>query len=80
MPDAAPLRDGLNMLKYSDGRGVLTDLDISLKMIPCQHDGMEPAGLAKQILKVTPGFQVESIAYAAHALFSSHPDQIISLI
>ena len=66
MPDAEALWYGLDLLKISDTRGVLV---YQLKVTRGKYGGMVTTGLAKDILKVNPGFQVESVATAANAPF-----------
>lgn len=79
-PDAATLSFGLDLLKSSDTRSVLSQLDIPIDMIFGRLDALVPASVAKEISEVNPKIQVESLPGAAHAPFLSHTAQIASMI
>jgi pimeloyl-[acyl-carrier protein] methyl ester esterase len=79
-PDAAALRFGLDLLKTSDTRSVLAQLEIPIAMIFGRLDALVPVSVAKEISEVNPKIQVESLPDAAHAPFLSHTAQIASMI
>ena len=79
-PDAEVLKHGLDLLKISDTRSILAELEIPIKLILGIRDTLVPASLAKEILKVNSRIQGELITSAAHAPLLSHPDRFISLI
>lgn len=74
------LKFGLELLKHNDSRALLASLDLPIKLILGARDTLVPNSLAKEIVKVNPKIQVESLATAAHAPFLSHTAQFSALI
>ena len=79
-PDSEALQFGLDLLKQSDSRELLATLDLPIKFILGERDQLVPYGLAKEIIKVNPQIQVESLATAAHAPFLSHTTQFLAML
>lgn len=79
-PDTSALRFGLDLLKATDTRYVLSQLEIPISMIFGRLDALVPISVAKEISEVNPKIQVESLPDAAHAPFLSHTAQIASMI
>lgn len=79
-PIAEALFFGLELLKQSDSRSVLTKLDLPIKVILGGRDVLVPHALAKEIVHINPQIQVESLATAAHAPFLSHTDQFLTML
>ena len=79
-PDLRALRFGLDLLKNTDTRPILSNLQAPIQMILGQRDALLPSSLAHEIGKVNAKIQVELIATAAHAPFLSHTAQIASMI
>lgn len=79
-PDPEALQFGLDLLKQTDSRELLATLELPIKMILGERDQLVPGSLAKEIIKVNPQIQVESLATAAHAPFLSHSTQFLAMI
>jgi pimeloyl-[acyl-carrier protein] methyl ester esterase len=79
-PDAAALRFGLNLLKTTDTRSVLSEIEIPVDMVFGKRDALVPISVAKEISKINSKIRVESLADAAHAPFLSHTAQIAAMI
>ncbi|MFT5226676.1 MAG: pimeloyl-[acyl-carrier protein] methyl ester esterase [Polaribacter sp.] len=79
-PDVAALRFGLDLLKTTDTRSVLSQLEIPIDVIFGGLDALVPVKVAKEISEVNSRIQVELISDAAHAPFLSHTAQIASMI
>lgn len=79
-PDIEALKFGLDLLKQSDLRSVLADLDMPIKMIFGQRDTLVPNGVAKEICHINRNIEVESLATAAHAPFLSHTAQFLTML
>lgn len=79
-PDPEALQFGLDLLKQTDSRELLATLELPIKMILGERDQLVPGSLAKEIIKVNPQIQVESLATAAHAPFLSHSAQFLAMI
>ncbi len=79
-PDIEALGFGLDLLKHSDLRPTLADLDIPIKMIFGQCDTLVPKGVAKEICHINPKIKVESLATAAHAPFLSHTAHFLEML
>jgi len=79
-PNPEALRFGLELLKQNDSRQLLATLELPIKMVLGERDQLVPKGLAKEISKVNPEIQVESLATAAHAPFLSHMAQFLAML
>jgi pimeloyl-[acyl-carrier protein] methyl ester esterase len=79
-PDPAALDFGLNLLKTTDTRSVLSKVKLPVDMIFGERDALVPISVAKEISDVNSRIRVESLADAAHAPFLSHTAQIAAMI
>jgi len=78
--DAEALQFGLDLLKQNDSRELLASLQVPTKLILGERDQLVPRELAKEIIKVNPQIQVESLATAAHAPFLSHMTEFVAML
>jgi pimeloyl-[acyl-carrier protein] methyl ester esterase len=79
-PNSEALQFGLDLLKQNDSRELLATLELPIKLILGERDQLVPNGLVKEISKVNPEIQVESLATAAHAPFLSHTAQFLAML
>jgi len=79
-PNSEALQFGLDLLKQTDSRELLGSLNLPVKLILGERDQLVPNSLAKEIIKVNPRIQVESLATAAHAPFLSHSTQFLAML
>jgi len=79
-PNPEALQFGLDLLKQTDSRELLATLELPIKVILGERDQLVPNSLAKEIIKVNPKIQVESLATAAHAPFLSHSAQFLTML
>ena len=79
-PNPEALQFGLDLLKQTDSRELLVALKLPIKLILGERDQLVPGSLAKEIIKVNPKIQVESLATAAHAPFLSHTAQFLAML
>ncbi|MCP4489427.1 MAG: pimeloyl-ACP methyl ester esterase BioH [Gammaproteobacteria bacterium] len=79
-PHPEALRFGLNLLKISDYRQLLGELNLPIKMILSGRDLLVPHALATKIIHINPQIQVKSLASAAHAPFLSHTEQFLTML
>ncbi len=79
-PDSELLNKGLDLLKHSDTRALLGQLQMPVRVILGERDALVPIALKQQISDLHPGIRVESLAGAAHAPFLSHSGEFAALL
>ncbi len=79
-PHPQALQFGLDLLKQRDVRGLLAELELPVKMIFGARDVLVPESLIKEIVRISPKRQVESLASAAHAPFLSHTQAFLTML
>ncbi|HEY9201462.1 MAG TPA: pimeloyl-ACP methyl ester esterase BioH [Gammaproteobacteria bacterium] len=73
-PDAASLQAGLQILKQSDLRAELAQINLPVSWALGGQDGLVKASLAGALSQLMPEAAVECYATAGHAPFLSHSD------
>jgi len=73
-PDAASLQAGLQILKQSDLRAELAQINLPVSWALGGQDGLVKASLAGALSQLMPEAEVECYATAGHAPFLSHSD------
>ena len=81
-PDPQPeaLQAGLEILKSTDLRGQLSNLDCPTAWIYGNRDTLAPAKASRDLRQWLPGAAVHTIEGAAHTPFLSHPQETHRLI
>lgn len=79
-PQAATLRTGLKLLRESDLRTRLKDIDCPSRFIFGARDLLAPAAIAEQLTRLMPTARCAVIEGAGHAPFVSHAAQFIELV
>ncbi|MDO9213304.1 MAG: pimeloyl-ACP methyl ester esterase BioH [Methylococcales bacterium] len=78
-PDNASLQGGLEILKHSDLRAALAELNIPVSVILGDKDTLVPVAVAEHLRSL--GIAYPSIINGAgHVPFLSHPQQLLALI
>jgi pimeloyl-[acyl-carrier protein] methyl ester esterase len=80
IPDSQTLQDGLKLLKQSDLRSVLTELDIPVSSILGNKDTLVPVAVGQKMLQLLPEMELNIIDKAGHAPFLSHPQDVLAII
>lgn len=73
-PDAASLKAGLQILKQSDLRTALAQIELPVSWALGNQDGLVKASLAQALSQLMPDAVVECYASAGHAPFLSHSE------
>ncbi|MEE9143135.1 MAG: pimeloyl-ACP methyl ester esterase BioH [Gammaproteobacteria bacterium] len=79
-PDPAALAAGLAVLRQTDLRCALSDMDVPCLLIGGSHDALVSPESVSRSAKLLPSARVEIIAQASHAPFLSHHDEFVRLL
>lgn len=79
-PDMAALRGGLDILRDTDLRKRLPQLQQPVLAIAGERDMLTPAAASEWMAQALPHARLEIIAGAAHAPFLSHPERVLELM
>ena len=77
--DNDSLQGGLEILKHTDLRAVLAELNIPVAIILGDKDTLVPVAVAEQLSRLV-NFQPTIINGAGHVPFLSHPQELLALI
>jgi pimeloyl-[acyl-carrier protein] methyl ester esterase len=72
------LQSGLGLLRHSDLRAVLSKLAVPMSVILGGKDVLVPAAVGQYFIECSSKTQVQCIENAGHALFQSHPEQVLA--
>lgn len=73
----AALEVGLRLLKETDLRSDLSQIQCPIHWILGQRDTLIPAAIAGQLQGLRPDMEISCIKDAGHAPFLSHPDEVV---
>ncbi len=73
-PDGAALQHGLEILRDTDLRAQLKEIEHKTLVIAGERDRLTPPATAAYLAQALPAARLVEIKGAAHALFLSHPD------
>lgn len=76
-PDLAALRGGLEILRDTDLRASLAQLQQPALVIAGARDMLTPLAASQYMAQVLPDARLASVAGAAHAPFLSHPEMVV---
>ena len=79
-PDVDSLQGGLEILKHSDLRGALVELNIPVFIILAEKDTLVPVKVADNLKQLLPNFNIKIIQGAGHTPFLSHSMELHTLI
>ena len=79
-PDHESLQGGLNILKHTDLRAALAQLNIPVSIILGDKDTLVPVKVATQLQQLSGNLEVNILNGAGHIPFLSHPQQLLMLI
>lgn len=79
VPDNASLQGGLEILKHSDLRAALAELEIPVSVILGDKDTLVPVAVAEHLRSLGIA-HLSIINGAGHVPFLSHPQQLLALI
>ncbi|MDD5577822.1 MAG: pimeloyl-ACP methyl ester esterase BioH [Methylobacter sp.] len=79
-PDNQTLQEGLELLKQSDLRPVLSGMDIPVLSILGKEDLLVPVAVGRQMQQLLPAMELNIIDKAGHAPFLSHQHEMLSII
>lgn len=72
------LADGLAILRHADLRDELSRLELPVLVLAGAEDRVLPPQAARHTAALIPGAIYREIAGAGHALFASHPDEVLA--
>ncbi len=79
-PDISALQDGLGILRDSDQRAALAQIDQATLLLAGERDTLTPLAAMQYMLELMPNARLETIKGAAHAPFLSHHDVFVSKV
>jgi pimeloyl-[acyl-carrier protein] methyl ester esterase len=79
-PDDKTLEAGLDILKGSDLRAVLAEVNCPLQFLMGSEDAVVPVALGAAMQALQPSAQLDVIEGASHLPFLSHPDEAVRLL
>ena len=79
-PSLQALQAGLQILKYSDGRLALQQLQCPVSVLMGDRDTLIPLALAKSLKKLQPAIQLHLLENAGHVPFLSHSQQLLERV
>jgi pimeloyl-[acyl-carrier protein] methyl ester esterase len=79
-PDTASLATGLEILKDSDLRSKLKNVDLPTLVLAGGHDRLTPVAASEYLAAHIPGARLEVFPQSAHAPFLSHADAFVSAV
>jgi pimeloyl-[acyl-carrier protein] methyl ester esterase len=79
-PDVAALQGGLEILRDTDLRATLPQVNQPTLLVAGERDTLTPLPAMQYLLEVMPNAQLEIIKGAAHAPFLSHPEEFVSAV
>lgn len=80
IPDSQVLQSGLDILKQSDLRPVLTKLKCPVSVILGGKDTMIPVAIGQQLSQLNAGCEVNIIEQAGHVPFLSHQQEVLAIV
>jgi pimeloyl-[acyl-carrier protein] methyl ester esterase len=79
-PGNETLQGGLDILKHSDLRPVLSDTSVPVSVILGTHDTLVPVNAGQNMRELAPGIELNTIDKAGHVPFLSHPQEALAII
>ncbi len=79
-PDQQALKGGLDVLKHSDLRQLVAELQCSISVIQGDKDTLIPTKTAQAVQILNPRVAVDVLKNAGHVPFLSHPQQLCDII
>jgi pimeloyl-[acyl-carrier protein] methyl ester esterase len=79
-PDNDSLQGGLDILKHTDLRATLAQLNIPMSVILGDKDTLVPVAVASQLRQLSANLEVNIVNGAGHVPFLSHPQELLALI
>lgn len=79
-PHPKALAEGLDILRDTDLRPVLSALEMPVHAVLGSLDTLVPAGVAEDLRRLRPGMRVAVLAGAGHAPLLSHPAQLAEFL
>jgi len=76
-PDVNALRGGLEILRKTDLRDLLPQLQQPVLVVAGERDMLMPAAASGYMAQTLPNAQLVNVAGAAHAPFLSHPEIVV---
>jgi pimeloyl-[acyl-carrier protein] methyl ester esterase len=80
IPDSQTLQAGLEILKQSDLRPVLSEIDIPVASIFGNKDTLVPVAVGQKMQQLLPAMELNIIDKAGHVPFLSHQQEVLSII
>ncbi len=79
-PGNETLQGGLDILKHSDLRPVLSDTSVPVSVILGAHDTLVPVNAGQNMQELAPRITLNIIDKAGHVPFLSHPQDVLAII
>lgn len=79
-PGNETLQGGLEILKHSDLRPVLSHTSVPVSVILGTHDTLVPVNAGQNMQELAPGITLNIIDKAGHVPFLSHPQEVLAII
>lgn len=79
-PSLQALQAGLQILKYSDMRVDLQQLQCPVSVLMGDRDTLIPLALAESLKQLQPAIQIHLLENAGHVPFLSHPQQLLEWV
>jgi pimeloyl-[acyl-carrier protein] methyl ester esterase len=79
-PSLEALQAGLQILKHSDCREALQQLQCPVSVLMGDRDTLIPLALAESLKKLQPAIQLHLLENAGHVPFLSHPQQLLERV
>ncbi len=79
-PSLQALQAGLQILKHSDGRVVLQQLQCPVSVLMGDRDSLIPLALADSLKRLQPAIQIHLLENAGHVPFLSHPQPLLERV
>ena len=79
-PDVAALKGGLEILRDTDLRATLPQVNQPTLLVAGERDTLTPPPAMQYLLDVMPNAQLKIIKGAAHAPFLSHPEEFMYVL
>jgi pimeloyl-[acyl-carrier protein] methyl ester esterase len=79
-PSLQALQAGLQILKHSDGRVALQQLQCPVSVLMGDRDSLMPLALAESLKKLQPTIQIHLLENAGHVPFLSHPQPLLEWV
>lgn len=79
-PSLEALQAGLQILKHSDQRAALQQLQCRVSLLMGDRDTLIPLALVESLKKLQPAIEIHLLENAGHVPFLSHPQQLLEWV